>query len=294
MEVTIKKFEAIGGSGIDTDHAVTYTTQFGITTPNRGKPMKKLIDQVKALDRIVLEILSAKSYEVKIASGQRLIDYSIDSEICEQLQDLSENIAMLMVQKEGRELHLEFMEGDLNKVGRALEKAKLDPLTGLANRGLFYETLDMTFERSKKEETKLALILIDLDNFKPVNDAHGHDAGDRMLQQVASRIKDCVKKTGFAARLGGDEFIVLLPCLSQKKDVYTLAEAILMALKKPFDIVSAMVSIDSSIGISFLEQETQCSRELLKNADLAMYEAKRSGRGHCLVFDDKLSNARPR
>ena len=255
--------------------------------------MEKTMNQVKILNKIVLEILSANSHEVMVAAGQRLIDCSVDPEICEPLQDLAENIAMLMVQKEGRDLHLEFMDCDLKKITRALEKAKLDPLTGLANRGLFYETLDRAFERSKKEGTKLALILIDLDNFKPVNDTHGHDAGDRMLQQVASRIKNCVKEPGFAARLGGDEFIVLLPDLTQEKDACTLAETILLALKHPFDIASAIVSIDSSIGISFLEQDIQGGRELLKVADLAMYEAKKSGRGQCLVFDDNLSTVNP-
>ena len=93
------------------------------------------MNQVKTLNQIVLEILSANSHEVKVAAGQRLIDYSVNPEICELLQDLAENIAMLMVQKEGKELHLLFMECDLKKIGKALEKAKLDPLTGLANRG---------------------------------------------------------------------------------------------------------------------------------------------------------------
>ena len=255
--------------------------------------MNKPTEHIRTLNNIVLEILSTNSYGAKITAGQRLIDYSIDPEICELLQDLAENIAMLMVQKEGRELHLIFKDSDLKKMGRALEKAKLDPLTGLANRGLFYETLDAAFERSKKDGTKLALILIDLDNFKPVNDTHGHDAGDRLLQQVASRIKACVKNLGLAARLGGDEFIVLLPDLTGEKDACVMAETILLTLKQPFDIVSAIVSIDSSIGISFLEQETQEGRELIKVADLAMYEAKRSGRGQCLVFDENLSTNKP-
>ncbi len=251
------------------------------------------MNQIKTLNKIVLAILSANSHEVKVAAGQRLIDYSINPEICELLQDLAENIAMLMVQKEGKELHLLFMDYDLKKIGKALEHAKLDPLTGLANRGLFYEILDREFERSKKEKTKLALILIDLDNFKPVNDTHGHDAGDRLIQQVASRIKVCVKESGFAARLGGDEFIVLLPDLTRVKEACTLAKAILLSLKQPFDITSAIVSIDSTIGISFLEQATQGCRELLKEADLAMYEAKRSGRGQYLIFDDNLSSTDP-
>jgi len=241
------------------------------------------MNQIKALNRIVLDIISAHSHGTQVEAGQRLINYSIQPEIHGELRDLAENIAMLMVQKEGRELHLEFMDYDLRKAGKALEEAKLDPLTGLPNRGFFYESLDRVFALSKKEGNKLALILLDLDNFKPVNDTHGHDQGDLLLSQVALRIREVVKESGLAARLGGDEFVVLLPDLTEDKEACTIAQEILLTLKKPFKLVSATVSIDSSIGISFLGKETPEARALLKEADLAMYEAKKTGRGRYLV-----------
>ena len=253
--------------------------------------MNQSMNQVKALNKIVLKILSARSHGARVKAGQRLIDYSVTPEIYEQLRDLAENIAMLMVQKEGRDLHLEFMDCDLKKVGKKLQQARLDSLTGLPNRGVFYESLDRIFERSKKEGSKLALILLDQDRFKPVNDTHGHDAGDLLLQQVALRIKGSVDGSGFAARLGGDEFVVLLPDLTADADACIVAQKILSALKQPFDLVSTMVSIDSSMGISFLEKETPGSRELLKAADLAMYEAKKAGRGRYVVHVNPHQNS---
>ncbi len=184
-----------------------------------------------------------------------------------------------MIQKEGRELHLEFMNDDLKKTNRQLHVAKHDTLTHLPNRGLLYERLEELFNLSRKDNQSLAVILLDLDKFKPINDAYGHDAGDELLGQVALRITAAVGDTGFTARLGGDEFVVLLPDLTDKTLVYSIAQKMLLTIKKPFQLTPAEVFIDCSIGICFLDQTTTNPRALLKNADLAMYEAKKTGRG---------------
>ncbi len=248
---------------------------------------KNQMNHLKELNTIVSDIITAKSHDVQVEAGQRLLAYTVRKEIDRELTDLAENIAMLMIQKEGRDLHLEFMDDDLQKASNLLHTAKHDPLTGLANRGLFYETLDAVFETAEKEGGKLALILLDLDNFKPVNDTHGHDAGDELLRQVAVRIKSETGDTGISARLGGDEFVVLLPDLQDEKAAFTMAQKILLSLKKPFSLISTTVFIDSSIGISFLDETTQGPRSLLKHADLAMYEAKKAGRGRYVVHFKK-------
>lgn len=245
------------------------------------------MNPLKELNTIVSDIITADCHGTQLEAGQRLLAYTVCKDIDEEHRSLAENIAMLMIQKEGRDLHLEFMDDDLQKTNTALHEAKHDPLTGLASRGLFYETLDAAFETSQKEGKKLALILLDLDNFKPVNDTHGHDAGDALLSQVALRIKDEAGDAGISARLGGDEFVVLLPDLQDEKEAFTLAQKILLRLKKPFKLVSATVFIDSSLGISFLDKTTQGSRSLLKNADLAMYEAKKAGRGRYVAHGKK-------
>ena len=233
---------------------------------------------ITELNQIVINIITANSYEAQMSTGQQLFAYTVRKDIDEGLRDFAENIAMLMIQKEGRELHLEFMNEDLQKTSQQLHVAKHDPLTHLPNRRLLYERLEVLFDLSRKENTSLALILLDLDKFKPVNDTYGHDAGDDLLGQVALRITAVVGDAGFTARLGGDEFVVLLPEVD-KTQAYTIAQKMLLAIKKPFRLTPAEVFIDSSIGICFLDQATPTPRALLKNADLAMYEAKKAGRG---------------
>ncbi|MBA3012404.1 MAG: GGDEF domain-containing protein [Proteobacteria bacterium] len=245
------------------------------------------MDAIKELNQIVLEIITSSSYGEQMIAGQKLFAYTVRKDIDGDLRDFAENIALLMIQKEGRELHLEFMNTDLQKTSHELHLAKHDPLTRLPNRGLFYERLEKIFDVSRKENRRLALIILDLDEFKPVNDTYGHDAGDLLLGQVASRIKAVVGDSGITARLGGDEFVILLPELQNDKQAQTIAQKMLFSIKKPFDLSASLVFIDSSIGICFMDETTKGPRDLLKNADLAMYEAKKAGRGRYAVYPRK-------
>ncbi|SLM28570.1 Diguanylate cyclase [Desulfamplus magnetovallimortis] len=242
------------------------------------------LKSVKELNQIVFNINIAKSNEDQINAGNALFAYTVRQDINEELRMLAENIAMLMVQKEGRELHLEFMEGDLEKTCSELHTAKHDPLTGLPNRGLFNANLDSMFEKAKKENRKLALLLLDLDRFKPVNDTYGHDAGDELLKQSANRISEAVGDSGCAGRLGGDEFAAFLPDIKDQQEACQVAQKILLSIKKPFQLEAATVFIDSSIGISFLDHTTKDPCDLVKNADVAMYEAKNAGRGRYVAY----------
>jgi len=246
---------------------------------------------IKELNQIVLNIITANTHESQMESGKKLFTYTVREDIDKDLREFAENIAMLMIQKEGRELHLEFMNQNLQKTSNELHDAKLDPLTRLPNRGLFYENLKEIFDVSQKEGGELALLLLDLDGFKSVNDTHGHDAGDALLIQVASRLKTVVGDSGIPARLGGDEFVVILPNLKDKKYAVTIAQKILISIKKPFKMSTTTVFIDSSIGISFMEKTTTDPSALLKNADLAMYRAKKTGRGRYVAHVQK--NKRP-
>lgn len=243
------------------------------------KGEKGMITPIKELNQIVVDIVKASSHAAQMEAGKKLFAYTVRQDIDGELRGFAENIAMLMIQKEGRELHLEFMNEDLEKAGVDLHQAKHDPLTLLPNRGLFYETLTALFETAKSEAKPLSLILLDLDKFKPVNDTYGHDAGDTLLREVAARIKEVVGKSGIPARLGGDEFVILLPDLPGEKEVHTIAQKLLFSIKQPFLLGASTVFIDSSIGVSFLEKTTSGPRMLLKNADRAMYQAKKTGRG---------------
>ncbi|MCG2581340.1 MAG: diguanylate cyclase [Marinobacter sp.] len=152
-----------------------------------------------------------------------------------------------------------------------------DLLTGLPNRRLFLDRLEQEVKHAKRSSLPLALLFMDLDGFKEVNDSLGHEAGDRVLCDVAERLADCVREDDTVARLGGDEFTVILTAAKRREDVEYVAQTIIDALAMPFQTALQAVQISASIGISFYPQDASSPVALLKNADRAMYNAKESG-----------------
>lgn len=160
-----------------------------------------------------------------------------------------------------------------------------DGLTGLANRSLFYDRLERAIVLSRRELRGLAVLLIDLDQFKPINDSLGHAAGDELLVAVAHRISGCLRANDTAARLGGDEFVVLAEGVSTVDDARAVAERVIGALTEPFLIAGAKRSVQASIGVAFAPAGAGSADELLNNADAAMYAAKRAAAGSYRVFE---------
>lgn len=159
-----------------------------------------------------------------------------------------------------------------------------DVLTDLPNRILLADRLRQTLAQARRENTKLALMYIDLDKFKPVNDNFGHEVGDLLLKEVALRLTACMKReSDTVSRLGGDEFVVLLANYDKEADVAMVAETILQALTQPFWIERHLINISSSIGIATYPNHGSDASSLMKNADNAMYQAKHAGRS-CLKF----------
>ncbi|HYD30692.1 MAG TPA: diguanylate cyclase [Azospirillaceae bacterium] len=164
------------------------------------------------------------------------------------------------------------------------EQANFDCLTGLANRLLFHRHLAETVEAARQSGSLVAILYIDLDRFKPVNDTYGHDAGDELLKQVAGRLKGCVRnEKDVVARLGGDEFAVLT-AIRGDDDAIAMGERILDKLGKPFRLSVAMVDIGASIGISLFPGDAASAEDLLRHADAAMYSAKQAGRQTMRLF----------
>ncbi len=161
-----------------------------------------------------------------------------------------------------------------------LHLANHDSLTGLPNRMLFNDRLGQAIALARREAGQFALLYLDLDKFKPVNDVLGHDAGDRLLKMVGQRICSQVRESDTVARLGGDEFAVILPGVSGKPAVAAVAKKIVVALASPFDlgVPGQAVQIGSSIGIALYPGDAKERDGLLKKADLAMYGAKQAGR----------------
>jgi diguanylate cyclase (GGDEF)-like protein/PAS domain S-box-containing protein len=158
------------------------------------------------------------------------------------------------------------------------ELATQDPLTRLPNRALFSDRLDHALTHAKRTGCKAAVLFVDLDDFKSVNDSFGHELGDLLLQSVAQRLLDCVRESDTAARLGGDEFTILLENLVDQAGAVLVARNVLAALSAPFSLKGRSVSISSSIGISIYPDDSQDAEVLLKFADQAMYIVKQAGK----------------
>lgn len=158
------------------------------------------------------------------------------------------------------------------------QMAYYDSLTGLPNRNLLNDRLAVALANASRNSQKVAILFLDLDHFKTINDSLGHDAGDQLLQQVSLRIKEILRKQDTVARMGGDEFIVLMPGLTDTHHTAKLAEKILDALAPAFKIGDNELYVGCSIGISVFPDDGMEIKTLLKNSDLAMYRAKEKGR----------------
>ncbi len=195
---------------------------------------------------------------------------------------------------------------EIQSVGRDVTKRKsmeqqierlafYDLLTGLPNRTYFLDQLNLAISRAARSKQYSACLFLDLDNFKSVNDTHGHDYGDMLLIEVATRIKSNLRSTDLVGRFGGDEFIIVMESLNEnaeiaKAEVLLLTEKVRGQLSEPFSINEFEFNISVSIGVSMFNDHLKSTKDLLKEADTAMYEAKRLGKNRICVFDASVQN----
>ena len=165
-----------------------------------------------------------------------------------------------------------------------------DPLTDLPNRALFTDRLEQALARKQRQGGKVAVLFVDLDDFKEINDSLGHERGDRVLVAVAHRLRACLRPADTAARLGGDEFTVLLENVEDTGEAVRIAERILAVLQGPIALKGLETFVSASIGISFAGDTPNRSGELLRQADLALYLAKTKGKASYQVFDSGLED----
>ncbi len=178
---------------------------------------------------------------------------------------------------------------------RIAHLARFDDLTGLANRTQFGERICEMLDPRQKRNRRFALLLIDLDRFKAVNDTLGHPVGDKLLKEVSQRLKAVIRSNDILARFGGDEFVVLQPTVSGRQDAARLAQRLVKALSIPFDIDGHRIDIGTSIGIALAPRDGTDADELMRNADMALYAAKAGGgNGHQFfaVHMEKQAQAR--
>ncbi|RUO21594.1 sensor domain-containing diguanylate cyclase [Aliidiomarina haloalkalitolerans] len=168
---------------------------------------------------------------------------------------------------------------------RIKRKVITDGLTGLANREGLLQTLEAAVAKAKADEVELALIFMDLDNFKPVNDSHGHQVGDILLKLVAQRLLGLVRKNDMVARLGGDEFVIVLQGKDVESRALELAAALVTKLQQPFRLNDILVTVGASVGVALYPRHAENYKDLLNHADLAMYQAKQTGRNRYCVAE---------
>lgn len=168
-------------------------------------------------------------------------------------------------------------------------QSNYDQLTGIPNRNLFYDHLNLAIANAKRFDVQTAILLLDIDNFKRINDSLGHEFGDQLIKQVAERFRPCLKETDTMARMGGDEFVFIISDISNVHSAVTIAHEIFKALKIPFRVNNREIYITASIGISFYPTDGEDMEDLVKNADTAMYRAKQLGKNTYQLYAKEMN-----
>jgi len=253
------------------------------------------------MQKVVTEPILTLALMARRISQER--DYSLRAEkssrdeigrLVDDFNDMLEQI-----QSRDRELYLvnEKLEEKVNRRTRELteltkqleHQAYHDALTGLANRITFDNDLRLAIEQKHRHEGQLAILFLDLDRFKIINDTLGHAAGDELLKEVAERFKGCVRKSDTLARLGGDEFAILLFDLDHTNTALTVARKLAETIAKPLHVVGHDLSLSTSIGISVYPDDGSDADALIKNADTAMYRSKERGRNQVTFFSPEMN-----
>ena len=280
----------IGIFQLDSDHNLVYANErwYNITETQASdnvwqKHRKKIAVDDLDLYRSSWDRAAQKNMPV-------LVEYRYQASRFNTAKHLMENIAPL---RNGN--LIDGMIGTLADVSelknaqKELEKlAFYDPLTGLPNRRFFADLLAFGLAKAKRSGARAAVLILDMDNFKRVNDLMGHTGGDKLLQQQAQRIRAAVREQDVVSRMGGDEFTIMLSPVSEISEVTILAKRVLEALNAPVMVGTHTLEIGASIGIALYPNDGEVVEDLIRNADMALYEAKGAGRNRVNFFSFKL------
>lgn len=273
-EQTLQQQQQEVATQTDKIKALTQSLQFAkkVTTVQNSLSAKQRIIWPALL--VIIILISAGSLFVlwRRANQQKMAVIALQTEI---------DSASARMQKEVEERQVAEQ--------RILQLANYDDLTGLPNRAILNQTITQSLAKSKRFKKQLAVLFIDLDRFKLINDTLGHGAGDFVLKTIAERFKQCIRESDTLARLGGDEFVILIEELSDPKYVAGVAQKLVGAAQQPFLIQGQECHVTASIGISTYPNDGKDAGALLKNADIAMYRAKEQGKNNFQYYSEQMN-----
>jgi diguanylate cyclase (GGDEF)-like protein/PAS domain S-box-containing protein len=237
--------------------------------PHEREELLSMLQDVKSLNSVEVELRRRDGRHLWVLQNLILVGSGEDAVIHSTFVDISD--------RKRAEEQIEF-------------HAYHDVLTGLPNRKLFTDRLTLSLTRSRRSGRPLAVMFIDLDHFKTINDTLGHTAGDELLLEMASRLKHCIRDDDTVARLGGDEFTIILSELRHPEDAANVAQKMLDAVQQPLSIAGMPIEITASIGIALYPNDGGDPESLLRNADSAMYRAKESGRSNYQLCTEEMKS----
>lgn len=252
-------------------------------------PMEEIVgyDDHKFFDADTADNIRKEDLRV-LQNGETIQTEETNHNMLTGVMDVFLSVKLPLRREDGSIYALCGISTDISKRKEAEEHmqhmAQFDALTHLPNRALFDDRLHQAIAAAQRNKAHLALMFIDLDKFKPVNDTYGHGVGDLLLKEVALRIQDCLRDSDTAARIGGDEFVILLPAIETAQGACKVGEKIRLSLNQPFELAGHTLRIGSSIGVAVYPEHGSDEKLLVKSADIAMYHAKKNGRNNVKIY----------
>jgi diguanylate cyclase (GGDEF)-like protein len=244
--------------------------------------VEECAEELSSVNLVLKESLADKDHEPELENA---IERS--GEVEGKVQEAAEQLSIVNQALEHEIREREVLEHQLASVRQqeasARHEAFHDPLTGLPNRVLFNDRLEHGLAQAKRHNWTLAIMFLDLDEFKSINDQHGHDVGDQVLQIISKRLVETTRVDDTVSRHGGDEFLYLIMEVDSKEDIELIAEKIIKAIQAPCMVGKLELVITASIGISVFPDDGESADVLIKSADKAMYQAKRTKSGYAFA-----------